>query len=212
MKLYNLDHSPYATRVRVQIRRDKLPVDIEPPPVPWRTPEFNARFPYGKIPVLELDDGFHLSDSWVIMEYLEQFSDSGVRRNDFLACSDMLILGRCVDTCLGPSAVFPMFGSVGKTDNAEVLVANMHTELARLERLLASQVNPVGRELHRGDLALAPHISYLLLLAPMFGAARPLADYPCVADWWDRVNGDEVVSAELGVMRQAAAVFFGAKK
>ena len=52
MKLYNLDHSPYSTRVRMQIYAARLEVDIEPPPVELGTPEFNERFPLAKIPVL----------------------------------------------------------------------------------------------------------------------------------------------------------------
>ena len=72
MKLYNLDHSPYATRVRMQIHKKGLEIAIEPPPDALGTPEFLARFPMGKIPVLELDDGSQLPDSWVIMDYLEE--------------------------------------------------------------------------------------------------------------------------------------------
>ena len=57
MKLYNLDHSPYATRVRMQIDKAGLEVDILPSPLALRSPEILERFPLGKIPVLELDDG-----------------------------------------------------------------------------------------------------------------------------------------------------------
>ena len=71
VKLYNLDHSPYATRVRMQIYKKGLDLEILPAPAALRTPEFMARFPMGKIPVLELDDGRQVPDSWVIMEYLE---------------------------------------------------------------------------------------------------------------------------------------------
>ena len=69
-----MDHSPYATRVRMQITKKQLDIAIEPPPVPIQTPEFMARFPLGKIPVLELDDGSQIPDSWAIMEYLEDVS------------------------------------------------------------------------------------------------------------------------------------------
>ena len=71
MILYNLDHSPYATRVRILAYHKSLPLDVEPPPVPLRTDEFRERFPIAKIPVLQLDDGTEIGDSWAIMEYLE---------------------------------------------------------------------------------------------------------------------------------------------
>jgi glutathione S-transferase len=37
-----------------------------------RTPEFLARNPLGRLPVLELDDGTHLPESLAIIEYLEE--------------------------------------------------------------------------------------------------------------------------------------------
>jgi glutathione S-transferase len=209
LKLFNLDHSPYATRVRIQIKRGQLPVTIESPPARLRTPEFVTQFPYAKIPVLQLDDGSHLSDSWVILEYLEScFTQSGLLPADALERAAMQTLARCADTCLGPGAVFPMFGAVAKRDNATALIEGMDAELARLERVLAGQGDVTARSLHLGDVALAPHISYLLLLAPLFGAKDVLSGYDAVSAWWQWVNTDAAVAGELGVMQQAAAAFF----
>ena len=101
MKLYNLDHSPYATRVRVQIRKKELDVAIEAPPVALGSPEFIQRFPLGKIPVLELDDGSQLPDSWVIMEYLEDVMPAlPLRPQGARACAHMQLLARYTDTYL----------------------------------------------------------------------------------------------------------------
>ncbi len=209
MKLYSLDHSPYATRVRMQIRRARMPVAVESPPVSLRTPEFAARYPYGKIPVLQLDDGSHLSDSWVILEYLEScFAQSGLLPEGALQRAAMQTLARCADTCLGPGAVFPMFAAAAKRDNAAALLEGMGEELARLERVLAAQGDATARSLHLGDLALAPHLSYLLLLAPLFGAEDALSGHAAVSAWWRWVNADTAVAAELAVMQQAAAAFF----
>ena len=209
MKLFNLAHSPYATRVRIQISRGRLPVAIESPPVQLRSPEFVAQFPYGKIPVLQLDDGSHLSDSWVILEYLEScFPQSGLLPADALERAAMQTLARCADTCLGPGAVFPMFAAVAKRDNAAALLEGMGAELGRLERVLAGQGDVTARSLHLGDVALAPHLSYLLLLAHLFGAKDILSGYGAVSAWWQWVNDDAAVAAELGVMQQAAAAFF----
>ena len=36
-----------------------------------KTPDFLARNPFGKIPVLELDNGQHIFESLAIIEYLE---------------------------------------------------------------------------------------------------------------------------------------------
>ena len=140
MKLYNLDHSPYATRVRVQIRKKELDVAIEAPPVALGSPEFIQRFPLGKIPVLELDDGSQLPDSWVIMEYLEDVMPAlPLRPQGARACAHMQLLARYTDTYLGPGALFPLFARVsrpGGTEGAGEQLAALETELARLERLL----------------------------------------------------------------------------
>ena len=73
MKLYNLDHSPYASRVRTQIRKKGLDIEFAAPPVELRTPEFNQRFPMGKIPVLELDDGSQVPDSWSVEKLTQAY-------------------------------------------------------------------------------------------------------------------------------------------
>lgn len=213
MKLYNLDHSPYATRVRMQIIKKGLDISIEPPPVPQRTPEFIARFPLGKIPVLELDDGSQLPDSWVIMEYLEDVMPAvSLRPEGARARAHMQLLARYADTYLGPGALFPLFTRVqvaGGTKDAGDALAALDTELARLQRLLDSLPDFRQRSLHLGDIALAPTMDYVLLLGPMFGRADPLADTPSVAAWWEWVTGDPAVAEGSAQMRNAVKQFFG---
>jgi glutathione S-transferase len=213
VKLYNLDHSPYATRVRIQISKKNLDIAIEPPPEAMRTPAFSARFPLGKIPILEFDDGSHLADSWVIMEYLEDMNTAvSLRPAGALARAQMLTLARYADTCLGPAGVFPLFalaGSGAGAEGAEAQVAALDQELARLERLLSQLPSFADRELHLGDIALVPHMDYALLLAPMFGMEEALSGYPQVSAWWDWVKTDAAVAKGSNEMLSAARAFFG---
>lgn len=213
MKLYNLDHSPFATRVRVQIYKKELDIDLEPPPEALRSEAFMERFPLGKIPVLELDDGSHLSDSWVIMEYLEDVMPATALRPDGArACAHMNSLARYTDTCLGPGALTPLFALVsvpGGTEGADEQLAALDAELARLERLLAYLPDFRGRGLHLGDIALAPSIDYVLLLGPIFGRPNPLQEYPLVTAWWEWVSSDAAVAAGSKEMRTAVQAFFG---
>ncbi len=213
MKLYNLDHSPYATRVRMQIFKKDLPVTIEPPPAPARTSQFLARFPLGKIPVLELDDGSQLPDSWVIMGYLEDVMPAvSLRPEGARANAHMQLLARYADTCLGPAALFPLFSRVqapGGTSDAAAALAPLDDELARLQRLLEMLPDFRQRSLHLGDIALAPHMDYVLLLAPMFGRDEPLGQYPLVASWWEWVTADAAVARGSAQMRTAVKGFFG---
>jgi glutathione S-transferase len=213
MKLYNLDHSPYATRVRMQIHQKNLDVAIEPPPVALRTPEFTARFPLGKIPVLELEDGNHLSDSWVIMEYLEEVSDGvPLRPSGAMARAEMQTLARCADTCLGPAAVFPLFSLVREGAAAagvEEALSALDEELDRLERLLRALPDFATRDLHLGDIALVPHVDFLLLLAPIFGRENPLSAYPRISAWRDHVGQNAGVARGSDEMLTAVKAFFG---
>jgi glutathione S-transferase len=213
VKLYNLDHSPYATRVRIQIYKKGLDVAIEAPPVALRTDAFNERFPLGKLPILELDNKHHLPDSWVIMEYLEDTRPAiPLRPQDPMAKAQMQMLARCTDTYLGPGGLFPLFARVasgGATDGADELLANLHTELARLDRLLNWLPEFARRDLHLGDIALVPSVDYILMLMPLFGQQDPLAKYAAITRWWDWVNRDEYVTQGANEMRQAARAFFG---
>ncbi len=209
MKLYSLDHSPYSTRVRIQVAHGQLPVSVEPPPAPLRTPEFIERFPLGKLPVLELEDGTHLSDSWVIMEYLDQaFPGMNLIPGEAMARAHMQSIARCADTCLGPGGIFPLFSGVANPAEGGHLLEGLGDEISRLERLLATQNDLSERSLHLGDIALAPHISYACMLAPMFGQADILTGHEMLAGWWNWVWEQTAVAAELNVMESAAKAFF----
>jgi glutathione S-transferase len=213
MKLYNLDHSPYATRVRTVIRKKGLDIPIEAPPVALRTTEFVERFPVGKLPVLELDDGHMVADSWVIMEYLENvFPQPALAPTEPLARAQMSLLARCADTCLGPGGLFPLFALVSQPDgrdNAGEVLENLDKELARLNRTLQSLPEFQRREVHLGDIALVPHVDYVKLLTPMFGRPDMLAQYETLVAWDTWVKQDEFVAASSQEMLEAVAAFFG---
>jgi glutathione S-transferase len=216
LKLYNLDHSPYATRVRMQIRKKNLDVELAPSPVPLRTDEFNERFPLGKLPVLELDDGEHIAESWTIMEYLEDvFPEPTLRPRDALAKAQMSMLARCADNHLGPGGLFPMFGMLvggAGITNSEAMVAGLDNELARLQRLLAALPDFRWRSLHLGDIAMVPHLAYALLIAPAFGCSDTLSKFPGVAGWWEWVQSDAAVAETTAEMQAAFQAFAAAKK
>src|SRR5262245_26060286 len=77
MKLYNDDDpAPNPRRVRIFLKEKGIS-DVEFVPTSiikraHKTPEHFARNPLGQVPVLELDDGSHLSESVSICRYLEE--------------------------------------------------------------------------------------------------------------------------------------------
>jgi glutathione S-transferase len=78
MKLYGAVRAANPRRVRIYIAEKGLEdsielIDFEPPAAEkLKTPEYLAKNPGGKIPLLELDDGTFLPESAAIIEYLEE--------------------------------------------------------------------------------------------------------------------------------------------
>jgi len=80
MRLYVFQIAPNPTRVRLYLaEKAAAGGDIELPQVSvnlvkgeHKSPEHLARNPLGRLPVLELDDGTFLTESKVIVEYLEE--------------------------------------------------------------------------------------------------------------------------------------------
>lgn len=76
MKLYNeSDPAPNPRRVRIFLKEKGIDLELVPTPLMKRahkSPEHLARNPLGQVPVLELDDGSHLSESVSICRYLEE--------------------------------------------------------------------------------------------------------------------------------------------
>lgn len=210
MKLYSLPHSPYAARVRMQARLDSLPVQVLPPPVPLRTEAFFERFPLGKVPVLELDGGETIAESWAIMEYLAETQVAGgspLVPVDALERAQMRMVGRYADLHLAVNALFPLFrAAMGGGDvDAGAMASALRGELLKGERLLSGLA--AGRSLNLGDIALAPTLLYLQELAPAVGMADPLQGFPQLQTWWDWVNSIDVVSETLQEVRVAYHAF-----
>ena len=74
LKLYNYTHAPNPRRVRIFAAEKGIALTLEEVDIlagQNRTPEFLAKNSSGAVPVLELDDGSHLSESVAICRYLE---------------------------------------------------------------------------------------------------------------------------------------------
>jgi len=75
MKLFTFPVAPNPTKLAVYLGEKGLEIPIELVNLvkgEQRRPEFLAINPRGALPVLELDDGTHLSESLAIIEYLEE--------------------------------------------------------------------------------------------------------------------------------------------
>ncbi len=74
MKLYDSSTAPNPRRVRIFLAEKGIDVPTQQVDIGKRVnlePDFLAKNPLGKVPVLELDDGTHLSETVAICRYLE---------------------------------------------------------------------------------------------------------------------------------------------
>jgi len=75
MKAYIFAGAPNPRKLIVYLREKGLEIPLESVDIlsgANRTPEFLKKNPLGGLPVLELDDGSHLTESLAIMQYLEE--------------------------------------------------------------------------------------------------------------------------------------------
>jgi len=75
MKLYDSKLAPNPRRVRIFLAEKGVEIEsvqVDIGSAENRGPEFLARNPLGGVPVLELDDGSHLSESVAICRYIDE--------------------------------------------------------------------------------------------------------------------------------------------
>ena len=214
MKLYSVPHSPYGARVSALIRLKQLPIETLPPPEPLRTEGFFKRFPLGKVPILELDDGSCLGESWAILEYLEETATSSrsLSPQDALARARMCELARYADLHLAPNALFPLFrlALAGQAIDKDTEAA-LRAELAKGERLIRARGPLAERRLDLADIALAPSILYLALLTGGVGESVVLDDFPAFSAWWREIQNIPELAEVLDGVAAAFEAFAGAK-
>ncbi|MEM1111298.1 MAG: glutathione S-transferase family protein [Pseudomonadota bacterium] len=210
MQLYSIDHSPYATRVRIQLVHKGIEADVRLPPVPLRTPEFRAAFPLGKVPILVLDDGEEIAESTAIMDFLEAMHpEQPLHPAGPLALAHNTMLERCADNHLGP-ALFQLFGEVFKPSGDEVRAAKfdaLSQELDKLQNLLAA-LPPYGeRGLQTGDLCLVTNLRFVEDVSALLNRPGLVDDYPGIIAWRDWARTYPAVAEGVDHMAGAFEAF-----
>jgi glutathione S-transferase len=198
MKLYSSPFSPYAARVRAQIRLKNLPIAIEPPPGGLRTAEYRAVNPTGKVPALLLDDGRVLPESVAILEYLEDLHvEPELRPRDPHQRGHMRALIQIADHVLGP-ATFPLFGALrGAPVDPPAARAHIESALAQIAAFAGEGRWLLGDALTLADVVVAPTMYYALALTRLAGAPLDLAGQPRLARWWHAVCEHPVLRGTL---------------
>lgn len=219
MRLYNLDYSPYATRIRMQILKKKIAIDIVPPPSSFRTPEFLSEYPLGKIPLLELDNKDCLPESVAIMEYLEEkFTQVPCLPINAEDRARVRVMMSFTDTHLSP-VLLPFFkvllvpGFVLNADEQFSLVADT---LAKLDRWLNKYHTTNGAfaksTVDLGDFALTPTIWYIKKMLSIHCDKDAFEGLNQLNQYWQWIQKDDAVKSELSLLASSFESFFNAKQ
>ncbi len=110
MKLYVLPVAPNPTKPRCYVAEKGIEIEqvlVDLREGAQRQPEFRAKNPLGRLPVLELDDGECIAESLPIIEYLEElYPDPPMIGRTPLERLRVRSAERLVDTgVLGPAAL-----------------------------------------------------------------------------------------------------------
>jgi len=192
--LYDLDFSNNGARVRLILYKKKInkkEVDVVSPMEigGWKSPEYLALNPQGKMPLLIVNDGstngMTVPESDTICRYLltkynegPSFLPDDTKSNLIARLHDMYIT--TIQSCLYIET--PPFGVYGTREKA---IAELQTQFKIIDDLVDDDRNGLyitGSEVSLADTALFPTLVIYKFMEPLFGSlAQPL---PSKLDKW----------------------------
>ena len=194
MKLYGGLASPYVARVVLFARLKGIDLVPEMPAGGIKTPEYLAKNPMGKMPVLEVD-GTAIPESEVICEYLEDLHPgTGGLPGTPAERARARLISRIHDVYLS-SGVTTLFRNLNpaKRDEAAVESAKASAEagFGYLEHFVTASPYAAGSQLSLADCALLPSIVILRKTAfPAYGLNDPTAGAGKLGRWWAACGAD----------------------
>lgn len=179
MKLYSVDRSPFAARVRCAIYHKGLDVPCVPPPDPGvKGDSYLSLNPLGKLPTLVLADGRAIPESEVIVDYLEQaHPEPALLPRDPAARARARLLARLAELyVLGP--LFDLFPQLDPARRDLVAVEGAFGRTAagaqQLEGFLSGRDFAFGDRLTLADCMTVPTWFWVGEISSRFGRTSPL--------------------------------------
>jgi glutathione S-transferase len=208
MKLYYFRVAPNPTKVRLYLAEKAAggaEIPIEPVSVnlvarEQKTAEHLARNPFGRLPVLELDDGSFLTESLAIIEYLEELfpeppmiGSSALERARVREVERIAESGLLLHVAMAVHATNSPLGLPPSPQVAEGAKAGLPRYLKEIDRRLAD-----GRPFVAGDNpTIADCTMQAALQFARFGKIEIDPRYEHVARWDREYRGRPAVQAVL---------------
>jgi len=210
VKLYSLPLSPFASRVRLAIYHKHLDVEIVPPPEGGtKSDAYLAKNPMGHVPALELDSGFTIAESAVIIEYLEDaYPTPSLRPEAPKDRARARMLARIPDFHIAPSvpALFAQRDPATRDEAAvTALLGTLNRGLGYLEHFLGGGRYAVGDSPSLADCSIVPMLAVLNVMPIVIGRPTAIGDHPKLAAYVAAMGDDPANAKLLGEMNAAFA-------
>lgn len=204
MELFSLPVSSYSAKVRIALGLKQIECKISPPPGGYSTPEYMNLVPLGTIPALHVD-GHYLSESDVIMEYLEEaYPERSLLGNDPIGKAQHRFLARYHDLWLEPHLrrTFAHCDPATRVQSElDEHLDKFQARLEKLEQLFQAQPFMLGTEIGYADCAFPATIELADILLPLFGRELQLGEN--MRRWRAAVLANPVVKAVTDESRAA---------
>ena len=193
LTLYDAERCPYAARVRIVLAEkglayETIAIDLDDRPA-WLYDKNSA----GRVPVIEEDGGFILSESLCIAEYLEErFPEPSLLPADPAERALARLRMERFDDLGSP------YYAVRRGDPDAG--ARLDGALRKLDADLEAQPFLTGREYGLADVAYVP---WILRGQELFGLE--LDPFPAVRGWLERLRERPAIAAETAVVSALAA-------
>lgn len=211
MKLYGGLASNYVARVVLFARLKGLALVPEMPAGGIKSPEYLARNPMGRMPVLEVD-GSVIPESEVICEFLEDLHPgTGGLPGTPAERARARLIARIHDVYLAPASS-TLFRNLNpaKRDEAAVTGAKSAAEtgFGYLEHFVVATPFAAGSQLSLADCALLPTFVLLRKTAfPAFGLDDPSSGTGALGRWFAACQADPLTGAFMQEYSAAVDAF-----
>jgi maleylpyruvate isomerase len=211
VKLYSVNLSPFAGRVRLAVYAKGLDVQIERPAEELRSEAFRHKNPLGKLPLLEVAEGRWIPESQTIVEYLEEVEpEPALRPTDPFARARVRLLERVGEAyVLTPlTRLFPHADP--RTRDMAVVERELplvYEGLAALEQLIVGEPYAAGQTFTTADCQLIPTLFYVQIMARALREPELLSRHARTAAYAKASRAHPAVARCLQEMSEAVRVF-----
>ena len=212
MIFYALPISTYSAKVRIVLRAKQVAFEERPPPGGYRSAGYRDIVPMGTLPALD-DDGFILSESEAINEYLEErFPEPPMLPKPPADRARTRFFARFHDLYLEPP-LRALFAHVAPARRDPAFVAGRAGEIGRRAAQLSQMAQPrpylTADFLTLADCGYAVTLPLARQLLETLG--HPLHLPPPIAAWEATLHAHPAVAQALSPWRAATQAWLGAQ-